>query len=187
MENSINIKALRALLPLSGDKDIRRYLNAVYVEFRADCTVYVATNGHMLGIYTDKSTPNDHTHNIIIPSGTVKALKVAKANKPSAYLGTLLLNPEANTARIINPGSSQDFGFTPVEGTFPDYQRVIPAELNGETAQFNIEYLYAFAQVNKALGTKCPGNVVLHHNGRSGALVKLLDANFTGVIMPWRE
>jgi hypothetical protein len=102
-------------------------------------------------------------------------------------LGTLRVDPESNNARIINPGSSQDFGFTPVEGTFPDYQRVIPAELNGEAAQYNVEYLYAFAQVNKALGAGYPGNVVLRHNGNSGALIELIDANFTGVIMPFRE
>jgi DNA polymerase III sliding clamp (beta) subunit (PCNA family) len=187
MENTVNIKILRALLPLSGDQDIRRALNAVYVEFRDNCTIYVATNGHMLGIYTDKSRPNANTHNIIIPSETVKALKVAKANKPSAYLGTLRVDPEANTARIINPASGQDFGFTPVEGPFPDYQRIAPKEPSGEAAQYNVEYLYAFAQVNKALGSRYPGHIILRHNGNSGALIELIDANFTGVIMPFRE
>ena len=181
MENTINIEVVRALLPLAADGDVRNYLNGVYVDFQVDKTIYVATNGHMLGVYTEESA-NEHAFNVIIPRDIVKQLKPKKG---TAKWGTLVFDPEAKTGRILNPANSQDFGFTPPAGVYPDYLRVIPDSTSGEVGQFNAEYLYAFAQVNKALGAINPGVFKLDHNGERGAaLVHLFDDNFTGVIMP---
>ena len=182
MQNAIDIEVIRALLPLAADKDVRRSLNGVYVEFQATRTVYVATNGHMLGIYTDDTVTNEDVHNVIIPRDVVKALKP----KHALRMGTLHVNPDTREARILNPANGQDFGFNPIEGKYPDYQRVVPKETSNECANYDAEYLYAFAQANKLLGASTPGHVVLHQNGDKGASVKLCRDQFTGVIMPVR-
>lgn len=182
MENTINIEVTRALLPLAAKKDIRFYLNGVYIEFQADKTIYVATNGHALGKYVE-AVENEHTFNITIPVDVVKQLKVGRG---TAKWGDLSFNPEANTARIVNPGASQDFGFTPLDGKYPDYTKVIPTSATGEVAQFDVDLLSLFAQVNKALGSKYPGRIKLDHNGNAGALVHLCRDEFLGVIMPFR-
>jgi len=183
MENTINVEVTRALLPLAAEKDLRNYLNGVYVDFQADKTIYVATNGHMLGVYTEQAE-NEHAFNIIIPRDVVKQLK-PKSGK--AKWGKISYDPEAKSGRILNPANSQDFGFTPPTGVYPDYLRVIPQETSGEVGQFDAEYLYAFAQVNKALGANNPGLVKIDHNGERGAaLVHLPDDKFVGVIMPMR-
>jgi len=183
MENTINIEATKALLPLAAGKDIRRYLNGVYIEFQADKTFYVAANGHVLGIYTE-SVENEHTFNVIIPRGVVKQLKPKSGTEK---WGKLIYDPEAKSGRILNPANSQDFGFTSLAGVYPDYTRIIPDKTSGEVGQFDAEYLYAFAQVNKALGSRNPGVFKLDHNGERGAaLVHLSDDRFTGVIMPCR-
>jgi DNA polymerase-3 subunit beta len=182
MENTINIEVLRALLPLAAKNDVRFYLNGVYVDFQADKTVYVATNGHVLGKYVEE-VGNGHTFSIIIPYDVVKQLKVGRG---TAKYGDLIFNPDMNAARIVNPAASQDLGFTSIDGKYPDYTKVIPEEPSGEVAQFDIELLYLFAQVNKAFGSKIPGRVKIDHNGERGALVHLSRSEFTGVIMPVR-
>jgi DNA polymerase III sliding clamp (beta) subunit (PCNA family) len=182
MENTINVETLRALLPLAAKKDIRRYLNGVYIDFQADKTVYVATNGHALGLYTE-AVENEHTFSITIPSDVVKQLKLMPR---TGKWGDLIFNPEANAARIVNPGAGQDFGFTPLDGKYPDFTKVVPTETSGEVAQFDVDLLSLFAQVNKAFGAKHPGRIKIDHNGERGALVHLSRDGFTGVIMPVR-
>ncbi len=180
----INIKALRAMLPLAGDRDVRFYLNGVVVEVHQTQTRYVATTGHVMGIY-DESRENDTPEplQVIIPRDVVKQLK---PNKKMVF-GSLVLNDD-ETARILNPASEQDIGFKPIDGVFPDYQRVVPKEVDGTAGNYNIELLYQFVEVNKSLGAKYPGVIDLQQNGPTGAaLVHLSDSNFKGVVMPYRK
>ena len=183
MQNAVDIEVIRALLPLAADNDIRHYLNGVYIDFQATRTIYVATQGHMLGIYTDTTAINEDVHNTVIPRDVVKALKPKHAK---LRMGTLHVNPDTREARILNPANSQDLGFRPIDGEFPDYQRVVPAKTSGVAANYNAEYLYTFAQINKMLGASSPGLVGLQQNGDGGAIVKLCRDQFIGVIMPMR-
>jgi DNA polymerase-3 subunit beta len=182
MENTINIEVVRALLPLVAKKDVRYYLNGVYVNFQADKTVYVATNGHVLGKYVE-AVENENIFDVIIPGDVVKQLKPQRG---TAKWGDLIFNPETKAARITNPGAGQDFGFAPLDGKYPDFTKVIPAETSGEVAQFDVDLLSLFAQVNKSFGANYPGRIKLDHNGERGALVHLCRDEFTGVIMPFR-
>jgi len=187
MENTlatapINIEVTKALLFLAAEKDIRRYLNGVYVDFQLDKTIYVATNGHILGVYTE-TAQNEHPFNIIIPRDVVKQLKPKPGIKK---WGKLIYDAESKSGRILNSANSQDFGFTPPPGVYPDYQRVIPEKTSGEVGQYDAEYIYAFAQVNKALGAKYPGIFKIDHNGEGAALIHLPDTAFTGILMPCR-
>jgi DNA polymerase III sliding clamp (beta) subunit (PCNA family) len=167
---------------LAAKNDIRRYLNGVYVDFQRDKTIYVATNGVVLGKYVE-TVENEHVFSAIIPADIVKQLKP----KPgTAKWGDLTLNPETKAARIINPGAGQDFGFIPLDGKFPDVSKVIPSSTSGEVAQFNVDLLSLFAQVNKLFGAETPGKIEILHNGSVGALVHLSREEFTGVIMPFR-
>jgi DNA polymerase III sliding clamp (beta) subunit (PCNA family) len=182
MENTLNLEVLRALLPLAAKKDVRRYLNGVYIDFQPAQTIYVATNGHVLGKYVE-AVENEYVFDITIPGDVVKQLKP----KPgTAKWGDLIFNPETKAARIINPGAGQDFGFAPLDGKYPDYTKVIPSNASGEAAQFDVKLLSLFAQVNKSLGAKYPGRIKIDHNGNAGALVHLCRDAFLGVIMPFR-
>jgi DNA polymerase-3 subunit beta len=182
MENTVNLEVIRALLPLAAKKDVRYYLNGVYIDFQADKTIYVATNGAVLGRYIEM-VENEYVFSVTVPGDVVKQLKPKRG---TAKWGDLVFNSETNTARIVNPGAGQDFGFTPLDGKYPDYTKVIPATTSGEVAQFDVDLLSLFAQVNKALGAKFPGRIKIDHNGNAGALVHLWDAALSGVIMPFR-
>ncbi len=180
----INIKALRALLPLAGDRDVRPYLNGVMVEVHQTQTRYVATTGSVMGVY-DESRENDTPEplQVIIPRDVVKQLKPNK----NRVFGSLVLNDDG-TARILNPASEQDIGFKPIDGVFLPYQRFAPKEVDGTAGNYDVELLYLFVEVNKALGAKYPGTIDLQQNGPTGAaLVHLADSNFKGVVMPYRK
>lgn len=180
----INIKALRAMLPLAGDRDVRFYLNSVMVEVQQTQTRYVATTGAVLGLYSEpRENDTSETIQIIVPRDVVKQLK---PNKKMVF-GSLVLNDDG-TARILNPASEQDIGFKPIDGVFPDYQRVVPKEVDGTAGNYDVELLYQFVEVNKALGAKYPGMIDLQQNGpTAAALVRLTDPDFTGVVMPYRK
>jgi DNA polymerase-3 subunit beta len=73
--------------------------------------------------------------------------------------------------------------FTAVDGKYPDYVRVIPDKVTGETAQFNPDYVADFKKAYKLLNAK---TFHIHHNGHGGAVVDFGLANFLGVMMPLR-
>ena len=180
----INIKVLRAMFPLAGDRDVRLYMNGVMVEVHPTQTRYVAATGTVMGIY-DESRENDTPEplQVIIPRDVVKQLK---PNKKMVF-GSLVLNDDG-TARILNPASEQDIGFKPIDGVFPAYRHLVPKEVDGTAGNYDVELLYLFVEVNKALGAKTPGMIDLQQNGPTGAaLVHLTDPNFTGVVMPYRK
>jgi DNA polymerase III sliding clamp (beta) subunit (PCNA family) len=181
----INIKVLVALQHLAARKDIRRYLNGVHVKFEPDKTVYQATNGNVLGRYTDKQ-PNDRTGEYIIPIEIVSQLKALKR----AVLGKLTINEaidEANNARIVNPSEHQDFGFSCINAIYPDTDRAIPAQTSNTPANYDVELLVKLMRANKALGAKMPGVFILQQNGNDAAPVEFpVDPAFSGAIMPYR-
>ena len=78
--------------------------------------------------------------------------------------------------------------FTPIEGRFPDYARVVPKEkANGIAGNFNIDYMAQFQKVARMLGKKGDSAVFYHNGEREAAKVTLTsDTNFLGVLMPLR-
>jgi len=74
--------------------------------------------------------------------------------------------------------------FAPIDGTFPDWRRIIPKETDGKPAQFNPAYVGDFAKVTKALGQ---GQTAFAYNGDGPALVTFGDdIDGFGVLMPMR-
>ena len=165
------MNSLKAMSVLASKQDIRYYLNGVLVESNKSYTRMVATDGHLLGIYQIKETAHDDlSFSIIVPNEVI-----AKLDKKDNFL-----------CCENGKWSIDGISFTPVDGTFPDYMRVLPAKpATGESAQFNPELVTRFAKCSKLLnGTKYP---VIAHNGGSSALVDLGLDRFVGVLMPMRN
>lgn len=170
--------ALRAISVLAAQDDIRYYLNGVLVEASASVTRLVATNGHVMGIYDNTEQENElddrASVSFIIPAAALALLKPAK-NK----LDQLVI--ENGTLTVVGGAS---VNFTAVDGKFPDYIRVIPDKVTGETAQFNPDYIADFKKTYKLLNAK---TFHIHHNGNSGAIVDFATDNFLGIMMPLRS
>jgi DNA polymerase III subunit beta len=165
------VNALKAMSVLASKQDIRYYLNGVLVQSNDAYTRLVATDGTLLGIYQISETAhNGESFSIIVPNEII-----AKLDKRDNFLSC------ENGKWTID-----GMAFSPVDGTFPDYMRVLPTKpATGESAQFNPELITRFVKCSKLLnGTKHP---VIAHNGGSSALVDLGLDRFIGVVMPMRN
>ena len=167
----IPVNVLKAMSILASKKDVRYYLNGVLVEANDQHTRLVATDGHILGVYQSPETAhNDEAFSIIIPNEII-----AKLDKKDNFLS----NDEKGNWSI------DGISFVPVDGKFPDYQRVLPrAEMTNEVAQFNPDFIVRFQKVGKLLAKNAVPTIA--HNGIGSALVDIGLPNFVGVMMPMR-
>ena len=175
-----DFRALKAAALCASSEETRYYLKGVFVEL-SDCGLLaVATDGHRLLVARPEynaAGPNEPRFGIIIPLEVIARLKLVK----HAFMGDLVC--EAGAWRLEYDGLS--IGFKPVDGTFPDWRRVVPKETNGETSQFNAAYLVAFAKASKIMGGDTRPAVA--YNGEGPALVTLqADIEAFGVLMPYR-
>jgi len=163
--------SLKAMAVLASKQDIRYYLNGVLVESTGAYTRMVATDGHLLGIFQISETAHEgKAFSIIIPNEII-----AKLDKKDNFLST---NEHGNW-------SIDGIAFTPVDGKFPDYMRVLPLNpTSGEASQFNPELITRFVKCSKLLnGSKLP---TIAHNGGSSAFVDIGIDRFVGIVMPMR-
>jgi hypothetical protein len=167
---------LKAALLCASNEESRYYLRGVYL---ATSGHMVTTDGHRMFVARLAERP---TADVIVPYDAVAAaLKMAGARcKEIDVDGTKI-------ASIM---------YTPVDGTFPDWRRVVPTgeetpstkpELNDgpEHVHFNHAYIGDLAKMGKLLG----GASMLHPQSASHpALVTFGErADCFGVIMPIRR
>ena len=94
---------------------------------------------------------------------------------------------EVVDSMIVTGGSK--IHIAPVDGKFPDVNRVIPQKPSGEIAHFNYEYLFAYQKANEEFLDRKNAYIELQHNGQSGAKFESEDEDgnkLVGVVMPVR-
>ena len=162
---------LHAMATLAAKKDIRYYLCGILVEWNPTTTRIVATDGHKMGIYNLPNQNNATSGSVIIPIEALTGLK-----------GDVIIG--ANTLTTSDSVKT----FTPIEGRFPDYARVVPKEkASGIAGNFNIDYMAQFQKVAKMLGNKSDSALFYHNGASESAKVSITSTiNFLGVIMPMR-
>lgn len=193
MNSQFHIKqnTLDALLLIAGKKDIRYYLNGIYVEFDATTTRAVGCDGHKLGIFQNAAPDNRGASSIIVPRDVIENLPKGNTKRP---LVLTIFKNAVGDGWTINTGMTM-VSFTPYEDKYPDFRRVVhglqTAGTSGVAAGFNLEYLNQFEKCGNVLaGSKLRmGNRLrLHHNGDNAALVLLNCVDgFAGVVMPLRD
>jgi len=192
MQNQFHIKqnTLDAMLLIAGKKDIRYYLNGVYIEFNETTTRAVGCDGHKLGIYQSAAPDNRGAGSITIPRDIIENLPKGNAKRPLV----LTFSQISDTHWQIDTGNAT-IKFAPLDAKYPDFRRVVhglqTAGTSGAAAGFNLEYLNQFEKCGNILaGSKLRvGNRLrLHHNGDAAALVLLNCVDgFAGVVMPMRD
>ncbi len=182
---SIPTKHFAAAIHAASKRDIRYYLNGVYVEATEKETRCTATNGYLAATFRHRmdignGMGGEKLVTLIVPRDTVELVNKATRGKGMIQL-------ERTEGRWTAVTALARFPFEPVDGKFPDYRRVFPSGApSGEPAQFDPELLGVFAKVAKALGN--PWIPEVAHNGvHDGARVTLNGQHdFVGVVMPWR-
>ena len=159
----------------AAKKDVRYYINGVMVRNGE----LAATNGHMLLLIKSESIKSDGEY--IIDNDTLKMIVAShKRIKGDSRIEVVDSTTITGTAEI---------SITPIDGKFPDVNRVIPQETSGEIAHFNYEYLLACQKANEEFLDRKSVYIKLQHNGQSGAKFESDDENdnkLIGVVMPIR-
>jgi len=166
---SVPTDVLRSALVCVSSEETRYYLRGVHVEPDADDVVLVSTDGHRLFCGRCPLPPAGAVtpaKPFIIPTDAVK-----KALTGYKGLGIQI----QRTGDVWTLG---DVTFKPVDGTFPEWRRVVPSQKTisedlGKLAQFNPTYLADMGKVAKAVapGPRSTLNPVIHHMGSNPAMV----------------
>ena len=193
MKVTIDRKAFKAVALFKAVQDFRYYLNGIFVEFNPMETRLVATDGHTLACHrADAKEDNEGKAGFIIPLDSIKQILSWKA--PSKYL------PDVFTVTLPDgfDGSQElraDFHgnvavFKAVDGTFPNYRKVIPDTASGEITHLNPNYL---ARCDEAVSIikdnkKTTAHVSIAHNGPNNAVIVAYDGipDLCMVVMPMR-
>jgi len=177
----INLSYIKAVNVAASKEDTRYYLNGVCLQAtRANGVIMVATDGHRLMAIRQTENYDGDEINIIIPRAIIDAIKIPK------------FIPEGELTKIADDKWSLDIGgvattFAPVDGTFPDWRRVVPETCDGTPATFNAAYYGDFGKIAKILG-KSAESLSIIHNGAGPSLVDFgNDLDGFGVIMPLRR
>lgn len=183
MTSTINLRILSALSICASTEETRYYLKGVKLEITPRHTTYVVTDGHRLVAHREELhadlEDNATLGDFIIPLAQCKAIKLGKHGD-----GAATISGDASRLTIEHDGSATSF--KPIDGSFPDWRRVIPSgEPDGVTAQFNPKYLADFAKIGTVLGYDA--KVWVAHNGDAPASVSWNGNTATlAVIMPIR-
>ena len=199
MEIKLTVRAeIIAVLKLfASDKDVRFYLNGIALEIGATESRLVATNGLMLGcfrIVSEQPEVAAPLTNIIIPNDLLKSIKpsgmveIAIGDLETKDNGKGEQVPVSNSRPITLTYASVSISGKTMDGTFPDFRRVIPSKVSGQPAQFDPRFTGTLAKAWSIIhGGKGPHLVGIGFNGTDGALIDLAYEDFTGVIMPLRS
>jgi DNA polymerase-3 subunit beta len=180
MKIQIDFDILKGLNVLSAKKDIRYYMNGVFIEITPRGAYFVATDGHKMGIWHESEITAPETISHVIPSTLID--QVSKVITKPINLVEIDLQPMIEFNYLNNV-----FKAPAIDGKYPDFRRVIPETLSHEIAQFDPEFLSQFYKCAAILnGVKKP-DVAIGHNGTGGAIVDIQNGKFLGIIMPYKS
>ena len=164
--------------------ETRYYLKGVNIQFNHDHVIMCATNGHYLALMRHQlNEPLDSPiQDTIVPVELIDRIK------PSKHLDYCELYVDGRTVKITYAGAT--YAENAIDGSFPDYRRVIPASISGEVSQFDPAYIALFGKAKTLLtGIKQP-LIGVSHNGLSPALINFIpdteELSGFGVLMPVR-
>jgi hypothetical protein len=186
MELSLRKSDLKAAFICSAVKDIRYYLQGVYLEFSPSpngaatdgILTFAATDGHILFAGTAPAVFNEDPQSapfwMIIPNDAVKT--AIKTKNDVVILRSL---PDGRY-------SLGDTIFAPVDAKFPDFRRVIPASVSGEIGNYDPELLVRGNDALREYFNSKKRVYRLNHNGTNAGVICGDSRDALVVVMPIR-
>ena len=201
----------------SGKADVRYYLNGVYLEpHKGQGTYIVATDGHRLGVFLDKSftisrscilcNKNKDFYralNTIPKDADYPCLKfkfIKSEDKKTVSKVKVKIYYCRKNMEEIGEDADAEFTIDLVDGKYPDWRKVMPDVNQGFDEEevtivgnhvaynLNVNYLMDIKKVfNKGMGSISQGISILHQNDEKAVMVKVVDVpEFIGLIMPMK-
>lgn len=190
MKFTIYRNALKAVSRFSAVKDIRFYLNGVFVESNPMQTRLVATDGHTLIVHrSDAKDENEGSFSGIIPSDAVKAILAWKA--PSKYQKDLpVIVSTLDDIEYRADWLGMTCVFKLIDGKFPDYRKVIPRTVSGLHSHYDPDLMVRLKRASEDLGSD-KGYFEFQPNGadkpeNEGPGIGVINDSCVVVVMPMR-
>tara|TARA_B110000093_G_scaffold59926_1_gene64898 strand:- start:1011 stop:2132 length:1122 start_codon:yes stop_codon:yes gene_type:complete len=165
-----------------GNNDARYYLNGLFLEASREKVRIVGTDGHRLAVCdltSEVSVPE--TVGVIIPRKAVGEMaRLFGDGHLTLSFGSGYIRADSADASLVS---------TLIDGKYPDYQRVIPTDLDGIITADRSEMISAFSRASilaneKFRGVKLtPSNNVLEieaSNPDSETAIDAIDVQFSG-------
>ena len=181
----VQLGHLKALKLFVAKKDVRYYLNGVYVEFNKYNTIFVATDGHRLlstAVYHNEVQHGRDTLGVIIPIETIDALLKVKSTLGAASISLEVENNVVKKIHVVNDVVRLEA--RPIEGKYPDFRRVFPESVSYEAGNYDFAYLDDFNKAAQYISGVKNQKASLSQNGNKAALVDIDCIDCAGVIMP---
>ncbi len=174
---------LKAIALLAPKKEpTRPYLLGVHVEVKGSQAILVATDGAILGALRVTLTEDFETHTFTIP---LSLLTMITAKDEVTVTHT---KAEQGPGAVTLIQGDRILTGKAVEGTYPDYRRVIPEKVSGvQDHLIAVKYLETAAKVCAMVnGVPMPA-VHIHYNGGDACLVDTQNEDFVLCVMPMRD
>lgn len=114
MTNTLHSAIFAAAMHVAGKKDVRYYLNGMLIEPHANGAVCVAADGHRLLVI--RTNVPWSLGSVIVPRTACE--HIAKIKGPVQF--------EGDGEQFAAVSGSARYGFTPIDGRFPDWRTVFP-------------------------------------------------------------
>lgn len=179
---TINLTALKAVACAAGAEQYRYYLNGVYLQVEPAHVTYVATDGHILLAHRE-FMEGENTHNTLVGNWIIPT-EICNGKVDKGFPLDCLQKTQDGKLLLSVSGRI----FAPVDGVFPDWQRVVPHDLNGKTSQYDPALLMRLQKAASLLLNSKKALTNISHNGDGPGLTAWAGlSNTVGVIMPSRE
>lgn len=198
----INPIELEAVSLAASKEETRYYMNGVYVENYEGGHALIATDGHRMHSIGIRPIEAAKGGFILGNDDIKKALSMAKAEKlPKHSSDAVRIRIDADELKISikiivvdKEGDSVrecgSFTSKAIDGTFPDYRRLIPAISEaavGCLLSFNAAYIADFGKAAKLLSSPRSQIKITSSGIHNPVLIELpCCESFTGVLMPMR-
>ena len=189
---AVRLDALLRVRPFISTEMTRYYLAGVFVHSHAGGgAVCAATDGHRLGVRRDKDGLVNEARIVTLPKDLKAPTRehqgawaiMTRTGSSYAHLSLVdrIHDPKHDTADNAIARVSdcyQSFGDVMIDGTFPDYTRIIPAGEEKDTIRgFNAKYISSFGRaITIRGGSEADPHLILDDD----------DSEFVGVLMPMR-
>lgn len=151
------IDAMKRCSPMMGKKDFRSYLNGMLFDVTNEKLKVVSTDGHRLGVY-DIPCNAGFENKVIVPQAAVNDIlkMVSKADNASVEFGK-------NSIKVSVCDMVMNSKL--VDGSYPDYNRVVPKELPNHIEMDREEFISAITRALTLANEKFHGVIMSFSNG----------------------
>lgn len=181
---------LRAMLEACPDRDIRYYLNGVYVD--TERKALVATDGHCM--FVCRTVMELAVPSFIIPIGAIETILKHTGKRP-AEIAINIADAETDSEGELKHNRAISLsanGLTAdaseVDGRFPQYMHVIPTAPSGEAGFFDPRLMMRMFTAIQTASDTVKGRIVpivTRQNGPNGAaLLVCSNPNLLAIVMP---